>query len=117
LLGAGGAAALDATGGVCNHFRNCLRVRLIYRVARAFDLDGLALGPRVIPALEIRIDDLIGTSDDSNSRPPAPLLLKQEENRPVPGDDTPEPYGSLRKGLIARAGEMPLRRVMSEAKF
>ena len=37
-------------------------------MARAFDLDVLALGPRLVPTLEIRIDDLVAARDDAPTR-------------------------------------------------
>jgi hypothetical protein len=43
-------------------------MRFVHGVAGALDFSRLALGPGIIPALEIGIDDLIVPGDDSPAR-------------------------------------------------
>src|SRR5258707_366518 len=59
-------------GSGLNHGRDLLWTRLVDGVARARELDGLALCARVVPPLDIGIDDPVGTRDNcpTGFRPP-----------------------------------------------
>jgi hypothetical protein len=59
---------LRVAGGVCDHSRDLLWMGFVHGVARALDFGRMALGPRVVPALKVRIDDLIVPGDDSPAR-------------------------------------------------
>jgi hypothetical protein len=50
---------LRVAGGVCDHSRDLLWMGFVHGVAGALDFGRMALGPRVVPALKVRIDDLI----------------------------------------------------------
>src|SRR5262252_7011576 len=77
-----GVPDLTFSSGVCDHGRDLSWVRLIHDVAGAFDLNGVTLGPRVVPTLEIGIDDLIAPGDDSPARlcPPRCCGQRRAEN-------------------------------------
>src|SRR5262245_10201728 len=78
-----GALILDAVSGLRDHRRHLLRMRLVHRMAGALDLGRLAIGASVIPALEIRTDDLIATGNNAPAwlRLPGGLRQRRAENR------------------------------------
>jgi hypothetical protein len=59
---------LRVAGGVYNHSRDLLWMGFVHGVARVLDFGRMALGPRVVSALKVRIDDLIIPGDDSPAR-------------------------------------------------
>ena len=54
-----------------------LSVRFVYGVAGAFDFARVALGPCVVPALKIGVDDLVVPGDDSPARLRLPRSCRQ----------------------------------------
>src|SRR5690348_18398446 len=51
-----------------DHSRDFLWMRLIHCMARAFDFERITMGARVVPALEIRVDDFITSGDHAPAR-------------------------------------------------
>jgi hypothetical protein len=60
-----GALLLGVLGSIFDHGSDFLRARFINGVARAGDHRRVAMRTRVVPAFEIRVDDLVSAGDDA----------------------------------------------------